>query len=413
MRAKERAVKSSDFLIRHECPQCGAPAELEESDRLFHCGYCRVRSYLLEKDFFRYVIPHSAEDKEIMYVPYWRFKGSVFSCFSDGVRERFTDLSHPAFESYCFPNSLGFRTQALKLRFLSPEISGNFFKPTLPFEITMNRFGDEYAIKPVLHQAFVGETRSMIYAPFYLKEDTLYDAVLNKPCANAPFIFEKEKSESKPDWRIHFIAALCPNCGRDLQGERNSLTLHCLNCRCIWHTGEHGLTKLTFAAMFSEWEDAAWLPFWRIRAEAEGINLNSYADLIRAANLPKITSEKDEKILFYFWIPAFKVQPQSFLRFARSITLYQPQDELLSELPNGTIYPLTLPVREAIESLKIHLAGFITPKRLLEEKLGEIRIVPEQSLLVYVPFQQTHHELIQPDMTVSVHKNLLAAAKHL
>jgi len=105
---------------------------------------------------------------------------------------------------------------------------------------------------------------------------------------------------------------------------------------------------------------------------------------------------------FYFWMPAFKVQPQSFLRFAHNMTVYQPQDELLYELPKGTIYPVTLPDTQAIQSLKIHLAGFIKPKKFLEEKLREIEITHRQSLLVYVPFQNTHHELIQPDMIMSV-----------
>lgn len=405
-------MKSSDFLIRHECPQCGAPATLAETDRVFQCGYCKVRSCLLQKDFFRYVIPHNAEDQDILYVPYWRFRGSVFSCFSDGIRERFTDLSHLAIESSYFPLSLGFRSQALKLQFLSPETTGHFLKPTLPFETAANCFNEESSTKPLLYQEFIGETVSMIYAPFYLKEEKLYDAVLNKPYPITPVSFEKEK-ESKPDWRIRFIAALCPNCGWDLQGERNSLTLHCLNCNCIWHTGEQCLTKPDFAAMPATWEDAAWLPFWRIRADVSEIRLDSYADMIRLANLPKIASKEEDNMPFYFWMPAFKVQPQSFLRFAHNMTVYQPQDELAHELPKGTIYPVTLPDTQAIQSLKIHLAGFIKPKKTLEEKLGEIRITHRQSLLVYVPFQNTHHELIQPDIIMSVHKNLLAAAKNL
>ena len=58
----------TSFIIEHQCPQCGAPAELEETDRLFQCGYCRVKSYLTIPDYFRYTLPHHAPaGKELIY----------------------------------------------------------------------------------------------------------------------------------------------------------------------------------------------------------------------------------------------------------------------------------------------------------------------------------------------------------
>ncbi len=54
------AVKSSNLRIDYQCPQCGAPAELAETDRLFTCVFCRVKSYLLESGYFRYRLPHKA-----------------------------------------------------------------------------------------------------------------------------------------------------------------------------------------------------------------------------------------------------------------------------------------------------------------------------------------------------------------
>ncbi|MCK7515939.1 MAG: hypothetical protein MZV70_76205 [Desulfobacterales bacterium] len=64
------------FQIEHQCPQCGAPANLEETDRLFACPFCRVKSFLLTRDYFRYVLPaKNPAGKELVYFPYWRFKG--------------------------------------------------------------------------------------------------------------------------------------------------------------------------------------------------------------------------------------------------------------------------------------------------------------------------------------------------
>jgi len=97
--AATSAVKSSNFLIDYQCPQCGAPAVLDETDRLFLCEYCRVKSYLITKDYFRYTLPSKApENKKLLYFPYWRFKGMLFSCASDGVKQppgsQFSFLSH-------------------------------------------------------------------------------------------------------------------------------------------------------------------------------------------------------------------------------------------------------------------------------------------------------------------------------
>ena len=59
-RVRGEAVTAShhDHLSnQNQCPQCGAPADLEETDRLFACPFCRVTSLLLTRDYFRYVLP--------------------------------------------------------------------------------------------------------------------------------------------------------------------------------------------------------------------------------------------------------------------------------------------------------------------------------------------------------------------
>ena len=92
------------ILIEYECPQCGAPAELEETDRLFTCQYCRVKSYLYHKDYFQYVLPHNApKSKNLFFIPYWRFKGMLFSYIEEDIVHKFVDVSLQAFESTLFP----------------------------------------------------------------------------------------------------------------------------------------------------------------------------------------------------------------------------------------------------------------------------------------------------------------------
>ena len=120
------------ILIDHQCPQCGAPSVLEETDRLFSCQFCRVKSFLHVKDHFRYILPHKApREQELFYFPYWRLKGMLFSCTGDGVREQFIDVSYQAIDNAHFPVSVGLRSQALKMRFATSETHGGILKTSV------------------------------------------------------------------------------------------------------------------------------------------------------------------------------------------------------------------------------------------------------------------------------------------
>ncbi|MCP4113344.1 MAG: hypothetical protein GY749_48740 [Desulfobacteraceae bacterium] len=408
----------TNLLIDHQCPQCGAPAVLEETDRLFICEFCRVKSYLLEKDFFRYIIPGNAPgNKELVFFPYWRFRGMFFSSLRDEIHHRFVDISRQAVDSREIPISLGLRSQALKLKFLSPETQGSFFKPKLSLKKVMRIFETSFSAslkKPLFHQAFIGETLSLIYAPFYMDSDRrqLYDAVLNKSVASSvPEDFAV--SGEQPDWQIRFVPTLCPNCGWDLKGQRDSLVLTCKNCNSVWQAGRKGLKKLIFSVLQGTGDNDVYLPFWRIKTDISGIILDSYANLVRIANMPKAVQEGWDDIRFHFWALAFKVPPQSFLRLGSNVTLAQPNGELLPELPDAPVYPVTLPVTEAVESLKISLSNFMKPRRGLLPRLPHITMKPKSFLLVYVPFKETHHDFIHPEYQLTVNKNMLRMGGNL
>jgi hypothetical protein len=407
------------FTIDHQCPQCGAPAVLEEAERLFNCQFCRVRSYLLGGKFFRYMFePKAALNREILYVPYWRFKGMMFTCSQQGIDHRFIDTSTIAIESQNYPVSVGLRSQALKLKFVSPETRGEFLKPTLPREGMLSQIERRFienSKDQIIYSAFVGDHLSLIYSPFYMDQRRIYDAVLEKPItSDLPDMLRVSAEDAeKPNWPIQFIPVICPDCGWDLDGEKDSLTLNCLNCQSSWLSTEKGLLKLKFGIILSKQKDALYLPFWRIKTDVSGIQLNSYKDLVQRANLPKVIQNGMEEKPFYFWVQAFKVRPRIFLRMARKLTIAQPDQEMTSEFPRSKIYPVTLPVTEAVESLKINLAGFVRPAKRVLDRLPEIEIRPERFKLVYIPFHEEHHELIQPEYHLTIHKNMLSMAKNL
>jgi DNA-directed RNA polymerase subunit RPC12/RpoP len=416
----EKNCKEStiNFLIEHQCPQCGAPAILEETDRLFACQYCRVNSYLMADDFFRYLLPHPpADNKNIVYFPYWRFKGMLFFCGPSGIQNRFVDVSHQAIDAPIFPISVGVRSQAMKLRFATADMDGRFLKPQQSFDKFLGKFQERFGKslpKPILHQSNIGETLSLIYSPFYLT-DKLHDAILDKPLsAKLPDNFNlDELSADRPQWNIRFVSTLCPNCGWNLEGERDALVLGCKNCNSTWYPVGKKLKELKFAQFPDKGDSTIYLPFWRINAEISGINLDSYADLIAVANLPRVVQSGWEDIPFRFWIPAFKVRPKVFLQLATQTTLSQPREKLIAELPEARIYSTTLPIEEAVECLKLTLADFMKPRRTLMERLCDIQIDAKSFSLVFMPFNEGHHEFIQPDFQLTINKNVLALSKNL
>ena len=95
------------------------------------------------------------------------------------------------------------------------------------------------------------------------------------------------------------------------------------------------------------------------------------------------------------------------------MTLGQSQDLPAAGLPGGELHPVTLPVADAADSLKITLAAFVKPRKALYPQLSTITVAPQSYLLVYVPFLRSHHDLTQPSLKVSILTNQLALAGSL
>jgi DNA-directed RNA polymerase subunit RPC12/RpoP len=407
----------TQFQIEHACPQCGAPAHLEETDRLFACPFCRVRSFLLTRDYFRYVLPaRNSTGKELYYVPYWRFKGVLLFTTPAGNNHKFVDANHCAADTPGVPRTLGLRAQAMKLKFAAPDMDGHFIPPSTSFAETFrefqNRFGQSLP-KPILCSAHLGESMGILYSPFYVK-DKLYDALLDQPVAGLNAGFPHGSSQrAKPDWKVGFMPALCPDCGWDLEGERDALVLHCRNCRSAWYSSGQRLTRVESFCLEDSEEGSFELPFWQISCDIAEMTLRNYADLVSLANLPKLAEKAFEDREFCFWTPAFKLRAQAFLRLADSLTLIQAQPMLHTSLPPGRHHAVTLPVEEACESLKVVLAGFLKPRRMVAELLARVTIQPTHFRLAYLPFRESQHDYVQPRTQVAVNKNLLSLSRNL
>jgi DNA-directed RNA polymerase subunit RPC12/RpoP len=410
-------VKNSSFLIDYRCPQCGAPAVLTESDRLFACEYCRTRSYLLDRDGFRYRFqPASGPSEDTVYFPYWRFKGMVFSCTPAGIDERFADLSLPAAEARHFPVSLGLRSQALKITHVMPDDTGRFVAPQVPRAEMFRRV--ESRLYPgrdtALHRAEIGESVSIVYSPFRVGE-RIVDAILDRPVSTRlPEDPLAGLAPERPETGVRLLSTLCPACGWDLDGASDAQLLACRNCRTAWTPEREGFRRMGVAHQPGASGDAVHLPFWRIQAEADGVPLATYADLVRAANLPRVVQEQWERRPFRYWAPAFKIRPRALLRLLHAVTLGQPAEgELEAAPPRRTAVPVNLPYREALQTLKLNLAGWLKPRERMVSLLPAIRIRPRKILLAYLPFTERHHEYVSERLGIAVRKSHLATASNL
>jgi len=114
-----------------------------------------------------------------------------------------------------------------------------------------------------------------------------------------------------------------------------------------------------------------------------------------------------------FWSPAFKIRPNRFLHLSRQLTLVQPQMKLEGKLPEKNLGPVTLPLSEAIQGIPITIAGSAVNKKKITPMLPYLRLAIKGASLVYLPFHETAHEMIQMQTQVSINKKSLEFGRFL
>jgi hypothetical protein len=306
----------------------------------------------------------------------------------------------------------------MKLRFVTPDTEGSFLSFSLKAADILAKAGNLSAASTtgeIFHRAYIGETLSLIYLPLYAEENRLIDAVLNRPIARIPGgteVFNPVVMEN-PRWKIIFMAMLCPQCGWNLEGERDSVVLLCNSCDTAWEAREGKFIRIGYRVVKGKAEDSVYLPFWKISATAKGVEINSIADFMRVTNQPRVPRDEWEKHMMSFWSPAFKIRPRVFLNLSRQFTISQKQFETEASIPKKNLYPVTLPRTEAIQSMTITLASSALNKKKVFPHLSRIRFSIKETTLVYLPFIDKGHEMIQDHMGISINKSALAFGRKL
>lgn len=401
------------FIVEHECPQCGAPVDLEETYRILRCPYCEVKNLLFARDMFRFVLPYTAPGKDIFYAPYVRFKGIAYLCKDVTINHRIVDITRLGTPLTILPMSLGFRPQTLKMRFITPHDNSSFLTSSVTSDDILNTVGQHtsaFMSTRFVHRAYIGDVFSVIYLPLYVEKNTLYDAVTHECITFLPDGQEHFDSAVtvNPRWQIGFIATLCPNCGWDLDGDRDSVVLTCGNCNSAWEASDGKLVPVNCKTVIGGNDKTIYLPFWKINATStQSLEFGTYADYIRTTNQPRVIQKEWERMDMSFWVPAFKIRPRIFLHLAKHMTLAQKDFEMKEEIPNVNAYPVTLPLSEAIQSMKVTLADSIMNKRMCFPLLPQVDLTIGDTALLYIPFDETGYEIIQEQMCVSVNKKAL------
>jgi hypothetical protein len=155
------------------------------------------------------------------------------------------------------------------------------------------------------------------------------------------------------------------------------------------------------------------VPFWKIQARISGLALSSMADLARLANLPRAVPPDWDHQEVFFWAPAFKVRPRIFLSLASRVTLGQPALNMDREIRENRHVPVTLPVTEAVQSIRITLAGLAKPRTEILPGLTRLEIAPVRATLVFLAFEDQVHDYVHKRLKAGINKNALALAANL
>jgi hypothetical protein len=403
---------------------------MEETDRILQCEYCRNRLYISPLGHLKYFLAPKQSAPDLFFLPYWRFKGIVFSNATPELEGRIVDSNLLALKLSNVPVSLGVRPQVLKLRYAGPGLKGTFLHPRLPCRTLAAGYGGHAS------GTFIGETVSLIYSPVSVRGNLLFDAILerpicrlNEPLSELPPPFPRGSLQSPPlpngaeetggdfereDW-VKFVATLCPDCGWDLDGEKDTLVLLCRKCGSGWQAGGAGLERIELGVKHppDRRTPVVYLPFWRFTGRVTGLELKSYADLVRIANLPRVIPSAWEEREPHLWVPAFKIQPHMFLRLAKALTVLdrEPEPDPQAEFPTSPLFPVTLALNEAEAGLEVLIASLLPSHKPVLSTMDKLSFSVTGSSLLYLPFVSRGEELILAEIPISIQKNAVSLGR--
>lgn len=407
------------FLIEQACPQCGAPIELAETDRLLHCPYCNVNTYLAAGDYYRFMLPNRVASGELYHVPYLHFRGMVYLCHGQQIDQRLADISLLGIEGDFLPANLGVRPQAVTMKFASPEAGGRFLAATRPMdEITSLAVRHpKVAAQNVVHSACIGEALNLIYLPVVVRHEAIYDGLTDSElCHGRDCAARLDAAQPLTTcWRPVLLSTLCPQCGWAMEGDRDSVALGCRNCHSVWEASGDSFRRMAVSSVPATVPQPVFLPFWKISLTlvCPERECKSFADFLRLTNQPRQPMAAWEGLPLSLWSPAFKIKGDQYLTLCGRFTLAQHLVKSTEALPAGQLYPVTMGRGEALDTIKVLVGHLAQNKKSIMPLLAAITPVVLDIGLVFVPFADSGRELHQGLLNLAINKQILALGRML
>ena len=405
-----------ELVVEQSCPSCGAPIVLHEADRLVTCPYCDVNHYMAGGGGLRFLLPAECPagtgPEDLVYLPYIRFKGCIYQCQGNEVRHAIIDTTRIAIPNDRFPVSLGLRPQAMRLVQATAAIAGRFVPQQMKLEgifaqaVRLTALFKLERSGQIRHRAFIGETVSRVYLPVFAKDDMVVDAVTNREIMGQGRDWDEIAATAvafRRQWEPKFLSTLCPRCGAPLHGEADALVLQCRNCETMWEEADGRFSIVEWGLVPGASAADLAVPFWRIAVRRDGGGpLRTFADFLRLTGQPVVIRAEDELRPLFFWVPAFKLQPAAFLQTAHYLTVSQKRlaDGEPGRLPAA--YPVNLSRREAAQALKSVLAEATLARKHLFPLLPSLDLQTASAALVYLPFRDAGHDLIERQTAVTI-----------
>ncbi len=383
-------VNASKFVLQAECPQCGAPVELEEAVRVFSCAYCGIKHVIHFYPQPVLVVGETQALRDTVYAPFWRLRGIYFAVTTRGVEHFHIDSSLCALPG-AGTLSLGLRPQLVKLRFIHRQ-EGIFLRPSFGRRRFLEKLssivkGVALETPSIFYETFMGEWITLLYAPW--KEKRVTKEIL--PVERL---------------RLDFWPTLCPHCGGDLAVSSKAQVFFCPQCQSTWEIGLRGFRLVPHRLLGTRGE--VWLPFWRLTAEVKG----PAVDFLRKP--PFSALAMPPKAVFF--LPAFKVKPRLFLRLARQLSLgLCPKEDAPDPNPKGRFILPTLPAVEAFQGIPPLLAEMI-PRSKQEEflpSLAKTRFAFQGKELWWLSLRVEAYDYVFPASGLAIPKKAVTLGENL
>ncbi len=382
---------------------------------MVRCSFCRVRHVISALPCpCLYVQPRLKG--EMIYVPYWRFKGTSFVLDQGKVSFKIVDATRVARKEQGFPFSLGLKVQTQTLSFVQPDTPGIFLQPHIPLReavATMgsggHRIGHPGASGTV--QTQVGEVTSLVYAPLCIEGHRVWDAIGCQELTWGTTLWTSIQGEGTRVPYPDFWPALCPTCGWDLIGDKDSLVQFCSGCGQAWMAGERGLvqTRVSFAAGPGK-GPSLFLPFWHLEIaipKLETHNMADFSRLFRRGSRIHPDGGPDRDGPAVFFIPAFKIRPRIFLRLARQMSMVTQLKEIASAPGLRENFPVTIGQSEAFEALIPVLGHLIRNQNTMESLCSQNGFKLRSTRLIYIPFLRQGMDYVQPELNIALPERAL------